>query len=159
MKNVMLLLSIVTCVAIIAVACNKNSNNYSVADHTTGMVNGRLWSGNAYGYTQGDTLLTTGDTTHTVWAKIFSRTITDTSFSVQKINGFEVTVLGTTLTYRLTDSTNNLIRFDSVVTGTLNAILKYNYLNGSMSYEYHNVTGYNTNNHQYYQVNLFLHTN
>lgn len=159
MKNLIYLSALVSSIIIVFGACNKSSNSYTVTDHTVGMVNVRLWSGTANGYTKGDTLLTSGDTTYTAWPKIYSRLIHDSSFSVQKINGFEVSVLGTPLAYRLTDSVNKTIRFDSLVTGSLTGILIYYFNKDSMTFQYDNVFGYNVPDSQYYQAHIFLHTN
>lgn len=154
MKNV-LFLSVLACAGIIS--CNKQNNNYSLADHTAGMITDRQWSGNIYGYSKGDTLFP-GDTAHYEWPKVFSRIITDSSFAVSRVNGFAVSIMGYTLNYRTTDEVAKTRRFDSVITGSLNAVLIYYYEKDSMSFENHVVSGYNSMANQYYQKNVLLHT-
>ena len=141
----------------VMISCNKKSNDYSLTDYTTGMITLRQWSGNVYGYRKGDTLFP-GDTTHYEWPKVFNRALTDSSFSLSRINGFAVNVLGYTLNYRSTDEVAKTRRFDSVITGSLNAVLIYYYEKDSMSFENHVVSGYNSRASQYYQTNIMLHT-
>jgi hypothetical protein len=137
--------------------CNKDANNYSTADHTAQVIIPRSWKGTVNGYFKGDTTIPP-DTTHYEWAKIYNRVITDTSFVISKVDGFAVSALGITLSYRLTDSANKIMRFDSVATGSLNCVLIYNYVKDSMGLECHTVSGTNPLSGQYYQANFYLHT-
>ncbi len=143
--------------AVAYTSCNKNSNNFSTADHTAQVTIPHSWKGPAYGYFKGDTT-NPPDTTHYEWAKIYNRVISDTTFIISKIDGFAVSAFGVTLNYRLTDSSNKTMRFDSIVTGTLNCVLYYQYEKDSMSLEYHTVSGTNPISEQYYQTNVFLQT-
>jgi hypothetical protein len=144
--------------SLFVISCTKNNNNYSSADHTVGLANKTYkWTGTANGYTKGDTLFT-GDTTHHEWPKIYSRTIVDTSFMIQKINGFEIAVLGAPINYISTDSTSKIVTFDTTYSGSAMTILKFYYSKDSISYEYHKVTGFNSAANQYYQSNMVLHT-
>ncbi len=152
----MLLISLLATAAIYS--CKKGSNDYSVTDHTTGMVKMRSWSGTASGYVKTDTVLLP-DTAHVDWASLFNQSITDTSFSVEKINGFQVSVLAMPFNYVLTDTVNKIVRFDTTLSGSATSILTYYYGRDSMTYEFHHITGYSTHAAQYYQVNEFLHTN
>src|ERR1022692_3341214 len=96
-------------------SCSKGGNNYSAADHTVGLVNIiRAWSGTANGYIKGDTMYP-GDTTHYAWPKAYSRVITDTTFPVQKVNGFDVSVLAENINYSSTDSVNKIVKFDTII--------------------------------------------
>src|SRR4051812_43906650 len=100
MKNLILYISLFFIFIVIS-GCHRNDNNYTAADHTVGMLNVRTWSGTANGNTAKDTLI---GTTNTKWLAHFSRTITDTTFAVQKIDGFSISILGTTLQFVSTDS-------------------------------------------------------
>ncbi|MCD6013008.1 MAG: hypothetical protein K0Q79_2870 [Flavipsychrobacter sp.] len=137
-------------------ACNK-SNNYSITDHTTGMITVRQLTGIISGYAKGDTVFT-GDTTHHEWPDAFNRLLIDTSVAIGKINGFAVSIMGYTLNYRSTDVANKTKRFDTLVAGTLDAVLIYYYDNDSMSFVSHQVSGFNSTANQYYQNNITLHT-
>ncbi len=137
--------------------CSKNSNNYTTTDHTAQVTVPHAWKGTIYGYYKSDTTFPP-DTTHREWAKLYNLAISDTSIIISKIDGYAVSVFGVSLSYRLTDSVNKTLRFDSVVTGALNCILYYQYVKDSMSLEYHVVTGVNPISGQYYQENVFLHT-
>jgi hypothetical protein len=159
-KNLIYPFVILFSITVIIFGCGKGSGNYSVADHTTGIANvTRSWSGSSTGFVQGDTLFA-GDTTHYAWPKAFSRTINDTSFSIQKINGFEIAVIGYPLNYLLTDSvTNHMVKFDSTIVGSPTSFLEYFYGKDSMYFEFHQIGAYNSRANQYYQVNISLHTN
>jgi len=161
MKIFVSFISIIFLVAVLSFGCNKSSNNYSTTDHTVGMTSLRSWSGTANGYYKGDTMMSIGiGLRDTIWALHFARTISDTSFSIAKLNGFVISVLGTPLNYQSTDSiTTKTVLFDSNVSGTQTAILTYYYLQDSMTYQFNIITGFNTPANQYYQVNMFLHTN
>lgn len=139
-------------------ACNKSSNNYSITDLTTGMITERLWSGQIYGYAKGDTLYRPTDTVRTEWPKAYNRIITDTSFAIIKINGFAVNIMGTTLGYKSTDATAKVRRYDSVLTGSLDAVLLYYYEKDSLSFVCHRTKEYNSLANEYYQEHILLHT-
>ncbi len=139
-------------------ACNKNSNNYSITDFTAGMITERLWSGQIYGYAKGDTLYQPTDTVLTEWPKVYNRTLTDTSFTIIKINGFAVNIMGTTLGYKTTDAMAKVRKYDSVVTGSLDAVLLYYYEKDSLSFVCHRTKEYNSLANQYYQEHILLHT-
>lgn len=143
--------------AAVTLACNKNSNNYSVTDNTAGMIKTEQWTGTISGYAKGDTLFT-GDTTHHEWPKGYSRTKADTSIAVAKINGFAVGMMGFTLAYRSTDVVNKTRKFDTVLTGSYDAIMIYYYERDSFTFVSHEVSGYNTPAAQYYQNNITLHS-
>jgi hypothetical protein len=153
MKNPALFLAVMLALII---ACNK-SNNYSITDYTAGMTTMRQWAGTISGYAKGDTLFA-GDTTHYEWPKIFNRTLTDTSITVGKVNGYAVSMMGFTLNYRSTDETAKSTRFDTVVTGSLNAVLIYYYDKDSLTFVSSQVSGFNALASQYYQNNITLHT-
>jgi len=160
MKRLIYTVSILSGTSLLMYSCSKGGGNYSVADHTTGIANVvRSWSGTANGFVQGDTIIPPA-TASVPWPKAYSRTITDTSFAVQKINGFAVAVLGYTLNYLTTDSTvNHLVEFDTTLSGSSLSFLKYYYISDSMSFEFHWISGYNSAANQYYQTNYYLHTN
>ena len=156
-KNPVYHFAIALLVCVTAYGCTK-SRVYSQTDHTTGLTSkSRVWSGTTYGYFKGDTLIPPA-TANEDWAKIFNLTITDSTFSVVKINGFAVSVPGMTMIYRDTDYTQNAVRFDSTVAGSGTSYLLYFYLVDSVYYEYHNFSGYNSAANQYYQTHLYLHT-
>ena len=161
MKKITNCTGLIFIAAMCSLGCNKTSNNYSTTDHTVGITKLRSWSGTADGYNKGDTMISTSiGLRDTVWALHFARNIVDTSFSIAKINGFAISVLGTPLDYISTDSiTTKTVVFDSNVSGTQTAILTYYYLQDSMTYQFNIVTGFNSSANQYYQVNMFLHTN
>jgi len=158
MKNLLSCTSALFFIALLSWGCNKGNNSYTTTDHTVGMIAVRSWSGTSGGFYKGDTAI--GTNPDSVWALHFARVITDTSFSVQKINGFALSVLGYMLDYQSTDSlTTQTVLFDSDITGTQTAVLTYYYLKDSMTFQLSVVFGYNTPANQYYQTNMFLHTN
>jgi len=159
MKNLLNLSSFLFCIIIVAIACSKSGNNYSTTDHTVGVIQSRSWTGTANGYLQGDTIeFPPPDVTHVPWAYAFNRVIADTSFPVTRINGFEISALGTMLTYKATDSTLQTVKFDSTLSGAAKSVFTFYYAKDSITYEYHSVSGYNATQNQYYQVNELWHT-
>ncbi len=150
-------LAIAAMICIMTYACTKKAD-YSQTDHTVGLTSKmRSWSGSSDGHYKGDTLIPPA-TANEDWAKIFNRIITDSSFSVQKVNGFAVSIPNMTLIYRDTDYTINAVRYDSTVAGSGTSYLLYFYLVDSAYYEYHSFYGYNSAANQYYQTHLYLHT-
>jgi hypothetical protein len=146
---------------ILILACSLpgciKSSSYSVTNHTVGVVGTRAWSGTISGYEQTDTVRLP-DTAHVSWASPFSRTISDTTFNIEAVNGFLVSVLGTSFNYISTDSTHGIVLFDTTLAGSATSKLTYYYAADSITYEYHHVTGYNAASGLYYQVNAYLHT-
>jgi hypothetical protein len=137
--------------------CSK-SNNYTTTDHTTGITGKvRSWSGATSGYVKTDTVIMP-DTNTVNWATFFNRTISDSFFAVMEVNGFQVSVFGTPFNYLTTDSVNQVIIFDTTLSGSAKSILTYYYNRDSMTCEYHQVTGYSNWAKQNYQVNYLLHT-
>ncbi len=159
MKNLLFLSVAIICAVFLFTQCHPGGNNYTATDHTKGMIKIKSWTGNAHGYVQGDTIqFPPPDTTHVAWAKAYSHNITDTSFSVLKIDGFDIIVLGTILRYKATDSTLQTVTFDTTVVGSGTDILKYYYAIDSFSYEFHIITGFNAAANKYYMTDLFIHT-
>ena len=146
-------------ICIIVFSCSKKSNPYTTGpNHAMGMTNTRMWSGNSKGYVQGDTVLLP-DTSHIAWPKRFSRIITDTSFAIVRINDFLVSVLGTTLNYRSTDSIGKTVVFDTVLAGSLvRTNLIYYFSKDSMVYIYYKVGDLNAATGLYYYTEDTLHT-
>ena len=142
-------------IILVIFSCGKNTNNYSVTDHTVGMVKIRAWSGYTYGYARGDTLW---DTVHVAWPEYFYHTITDTSFSVQKINGFAINVDGVVLIFRTVDSVNKIMRFDSTYANSTTSFLIWNFGQDTMHYEFHKIYGHNDSAMKYYETNKILHS-
>jgi len=158
MKNLSLPVFLLFCTTLVFISCSKGGNSYTNTDHTVGMTDLKTWSGIAYGYYKGDTVLQ-GDTAHIVWANTFYRVITDTSFSVQKINGYQVNALETLLNYISSDSiTTKTVLFDDTVSGIVSKLTLY-YLADTMKLELHVWSGYNSAANQYYQNNVILHSN
>lgn len=157
MKAKLPVLPLLLCIAVAVYSCSKSGSNYSTTDHTVGMIKIRPWSGYSSGFNRGDTLYSSLDTHHVAWPKAYYRTITDTSVSVVRDDGFTVSMLGVVMRYRTTDSTLKYIRFDSTSSAST-GILLYFFGNDSMHFEYHLVTGFNDTAKQYYQVNEFLHS-
>ena len=158
MKNLIKYTLFVALILVGITSCVKKKN-YSNADHTAGMGGSRSWSGTANGFYKGDTLLSTTDTTHSPWPKVFSRVLTDTLFPIVKVNGYMISVLGTPLAYRTTDSVAQTVRFDSTLTNSATTILTYYYAKDSMAFEYHRLEDFNTPAGNYYQTHEYLHTN
>ena len=150
-------ISVIIMLIIVFSNCTKTSKDYSTTDHTTGMTKMHSWSGTADGYIPGDTVIAPKDTV--LWALHFAHNYVDTFFAVQKINGFELSLMGAFVQYRSTDLTNQIIKFDSIAAGTVNVTLTYFILRDSMTLVVHNSSGFNAAANQYYQTNLFLHTN
>ncbi len=142
--------------ALCVASCSKSSNNYTVTDHTVGMVGIRHWTGSKDGYTPGDTTIMS--TVHHAWPLHFSHLITDTTFAIEKINGFSINMVGFVLAYRTTDSVAQTVRYDSVITGTLTASLIYFFGKDSIGFEVHRVDSFSSDANQYYQLNEVLHT-
>ncbi len=139
-------------------SCGKSSGGgYTNTDHTVGMIKIRAWSGYIYGYIIGDTMLPV-DTTHYPWPKYFYHAVNDTSFEVGKIDGFTITMPGTTLPYRFTDPATKLERFDTTLGNAVPSFLMYYPAIDSMSYEFHQLNGLNVNANKYYQVKMYLAT-
>ena len=151
------IISIIAISATIITSCTKN-RNYSNIDHTVGMTGARSWTGPIYGYYKGDTLLSSTDTTHTPWPKVFSRTIADTLFAVQKLDGYRVSVWGVQLPYRATDSTAQTVRYDTTLPNSSPTILTFYYAKDSMTFEYHMLGEFNSAAGNYYQTHAFMHT-
>lgn len=141
--------------AALCFSCNKNSNTYSTTDHTVGMVDLRHWAGTSQGFALGDSVISG---TSTPWPKHFYRTISDTSFAVQKINGFSINMLGYVLSYRSTDSVAKTVLYDSTVAGKLSAYLIYYFGHDSITFNVHRVDSFSTAASQYYQVIDSFHT-
>jgi hypothetical protein len=155
MKN-HLIFYFLTC-SLIMLICSCTKPYTSGVDHTIGMSSGsRSWAGTSSGYFYGDTVI---GGTHTNWPEYFNKTITDTAFAVQKIDGFTIKIGNTTMAYRSTDSvTTKSVTFDSLISGSLTASMKYYYAHDSMVLNYNGVFGFNSTANQYYQTNTVLHT-
>lgn len=139
-------------------SCSKTSS-YSNTDETTGLVNKtRSWSGYSSGYYKGDTLYT-GDTTHHEWARSFYHVISDTSFSVQKINGYQISAMGTPWNYLSTDNVNHIVRFDTTLSGSPVSYLDFYSARDSVYLQYHMVGAYNAASGRNYETDIYLHTN
>jgi hypothetical protein len=146
------------CIVLFLFSCSKSGNNYTNTDHTAGMITSHLWSGNSNGFSRGDTVLYPPSTVHTAWPKIFNRNITDTPFTVQKVNGYEIVAFGATMQYRGEDATHTYIKFDSVISGTLDATLYYYHNRDSMVFILNRVDSFSAAAAEYYQVHDSLHT-
>ena len=158
MKNPARIFAITFFMCILTISCAKKNNYYSIGvDNTTGMITGRIWSGNTAGYTKGDTLIPP-DTAHIPCPKSFGHNIIDTSFSIVKINAYLVSVLGTRLNYRFTDSVAKKIVFDTIFSGSSRTTLVYYFAVDSMTYDYHRVDSLNARTGIYYYTDEFLHT-
>ncbi len=158
MKKTLFSVSLLLIAAALFSQCTK-SGNYSAADHTVGLVNvTKHFKGYAYGYYKGDTLLYPLDTTHYPWTKYYYRTI-DSTFSIQKVNGFLINVVGVYMNYKSTDSlTYKVVKFDTVFPGVPRSLLNYYYAKDSIYLECHHSDSLNTYSNQYYQSHIFLHT-
>lgn len=158
MKPILPAIIILLLATVLSESCSKNG--YSTADHTTGLVNvTRSWSGYSTGYAMGDTLIPPA-TAPQVGALYFNHTISDTSFSINKINGFQISVGVTPMNYLSTDATTQIVEFDTTLAGTSAvSFLKYDPVHNSMTLEYHQVGAYNNLTGHYYETNISLHTN
>jgi hypothetical protein len=146
--------ALIACV-IFSQSCSKSSGNFVTTDHTPGLIKARGWYGSADGYAPGDT--TKGGIIHHNWPDHFSRTITDSSFSIIKIDGYTINMMGLKMPYRITDSTAKFVRFDTS-SSILTAALVYYYAKDSISFGLHRADSFSTAANQYYQLNLTLHT-
>ena len=156
MKYLLILVALFLCITLIIPGCNKNTNNYSVTDHTTGMIKIRSWSGYAFGNSRGDTLW---NTVHVAWPEYFCHTVTDTSFSVLKVNGFSINVEGTELAFRSVDSVNKIVKFDFTYANSATSFLIWDFGQDTMYYEFHKIYGHNDSANKYYETNQVLRSN
>ena len=159
MKKLTIATLLLSAAALVFTGCTK-SGNYSSTDHTVGLVSSsKHFKGYAQGFYKGDTLLHSGDTTHSAWAKYYYRVIADTTISIQKVNGFLINAMDLPLPYRSTDSlTSKVVRFDTTISGSPVSFLDFYYATGSITLEYHHIGALNTLENQYYQDNIVLHT-
>jgi hypothetical protein len=154
MKKLSFYIALLGAFAFFAHGCSKPGNYVSI-NHTIGMTNTMTWSGNSWGYSYGDTL--EGDH-HFSWPEYFNRNIVDTSFAVQNIDGFDISIMGAVLAWRSTDSVAKTVKFDSVISGSLTASLVFYYSKDSIVFNYIRVYGKNDTDNIYYQTNYFLYT-
>lgn len=156
MKLTLKLPALMVCAALAIAGCNKSSNNYSSTDHTVGMLTPRQWTGVSSGFTPGDS--TIGITVHHGWPVHFSRNIADTTAIVQKIDGFTIKVMGTTLAWRTTDSAAGYVRYDTVLSGSAVSTFIFYYAADSMTFDYHKIESHNDSAGRYIETNTFWHT-
>lgn len=155
MKNLLLSLSILS-VVIFVTSCKKQPN-YSAADHTVGLTAVHLWSGNAHGNTQKDTLIS-GNSTK--WLAAFNHNIIDSSFAIQKVDGYSISVLGATLQWVTTDSfTDKTVKFAVTLGNTTTpTTLIYYFAKDSIVLDYHKLGEYHPGTGQNYYTDEFLYT-
>ena len=161
MKNLITFLAIAFYAAIIS-GCGKNSDYTPGYDHTSGMIKTWYWSGIADGNYYYDSVRydsPSHDSIRIKWPKPYSRVITDTPIPVVKINDFAVSVMGTLLRYRSTDSTTyHTVKYDTTMPNSPISPLVYYFLKDSMTYEYHQIFEYHNPTGLYYQTNFTLHS-
>lgn len=160
MKSLCYLNISLICIMLLLAACNPHRNDYATTDYTRGLIKSVTWSGTAGGYAQGDTIAhPSPDTTHVPWAKAFHHLITDTTFAIQRVNGFAVQIGSQMLRFNTVDSAHGYVKFDTTVAGSGHDVLLYFYAKDSFSYEYHIITGQNAATGIYYETDMYLHTN
>jgi hypothetical protein len=156
MKHLVGSLVLLFAVMLIFPGCKKNSNNYSVTDHTVGMNKVRTWTGYSNGYYYGDTSWAGKDIT---WPKWYMYTTTDSPCAVLPVNGFVVNVMGRILNWRSTDSVLKIVVFDSIYANSQRSFLIWDYGQDTMRLEFHRMMGWNDTLKLYYQDNKYLHGN
>lgn len=139
MKNLLCGLSLTIIFSAFLISCDKNKNYYAVTDYTSGMLTTRHWTGYAYGFAIGDTVIAP-DTL--AWPKYYYRNI-DTSFNIQKVNSFAVSLCGMRLVFRSVDSVSKIVTYDSTYANSQRSFLIFDYGLNTMRCELHKTGDYN----------------
>lgn len=116
-------------------SCNKKKNDYTSTDNTVGMTSLRSWHGVRNGKMKKDTTVS-GTATNTVAS--YSNII-DTSFAIQKENGFTIMFLGSELRYRVTDSSGGTVKYDTTYAGSAKSELTFYFRTNKIHFEYHKI--------------------
>jgi hypothetical protein len=156
----------ITCAALAfylltAIGCSKNNDYSAGLDHTKGAVAQKKWSGTTDGYCQYDSSYydtASHHTVHITWPKHFQRTITDTIFSLERMDDYMISGLGQWQRYRSTDSANGIIHFDTTYSGSTLSYINYWYRIDSEYFEHHKVGDHHEASGLYYQTHWYLHT-
>ncbi len=135
-------------------SCNKDNNNYEVADYTRGMLESRRWQGRAYGYIKGDTLIPPA-TDSIDWPKYYYRNM-DTTFALSRVNAFVLDVAGKRVKFLSIDSNIKRKEFDSTYANSARTLLVYDWGKDSMYFEYHRVGEHNSAAGRAYEDNIYL---
>jgi len=133
-------------------SCNKDNNNYELADYTLGMINSRTWHGYTYGYVKGDTVIS-GATMD--WPKGFSRTI-DTTFAIFKVNSFVLDAAGARIKFFTIDSALKRKEFDSTYAHSARSFLVYDWNKDTVYFEHHKVDDFNAAAGRAYEKHIYL---
>lgn len=148
--------------AAIISGCSKNNDYNAGTDHTSGMIKVRKWSGTTNGNCKLDSPYydtPTHSTKHAILLKHYSRTITDSMFSVEKYNDFTIKVFGNWMRYRSTDSIGTkLVVYDTTYSGSPLSFVKYNFSDQGTTLELHKMYEHDETTNEYFQDHWYLHT-
>jgi hypothetical protein len=160
MKNLIAFITLAFYAAIIA-GCVKNNDYTPGTDHTAGIVTSKKWSGTTNGNFKWDSTRiddVTHNTVHKDWPRHYSRTITDSTFALEKINDFTIKALSHWMRYRSTDSTLKVVKYDTTYGSAARSFVTFNYSTGHIDMEIHRLYDFNSEASLFYEDHWYLHT-
>ena len=144
-----------TFICFLSAGCTKDKD-YAPTDYTVNLVTTRLWSGTAEGYSHKDTVVSGS---HTSWPSFYTRTISDSSFAIQRVDDYSINILGATFQYKSTDANTRTNRFDTTLAGAVTSSVVYYYQKDSIVIEYHYVGALHEPTGITFYTNEYLHSN
>ncbi len=146
---------LVFCFFALLFSCGKKNSYDDSIDYTKGIPGTRSFSLKSNGNLYADTIV---DSVHTMWPEAYNRTVSDTTLTITKYDGFGINIYGMRLRYRSTDLVAHIIKFDSTIPGSGATQLLYYYMLDSMTFEFNHLIELHVPSGKMFETHDFLHT-